>query len=203
MNKYSISGKRMFRLRSRPGAGGFSLIEVVIAISVVAVTFIGLLGLLGLGVVNDQTSSQQTVANNIAASIFADLRSTPAYASPFKSTRYGLTLPTSNPGTSTAPFSGVSPSYYLYFDNSANWLPLAGPTAYTSAQSAVPTGAAFMTAVYLAQIGTAGPTATASLTQSNDMARVVVSWPAPTSAQVTAGQPPAGSVEVISQFLIH
>jgi len=38
---------------------GFSLLEVVIAIAVISVTFIGLIGLLGLGVVTDQTSSQQ------------------------------------------------------------------------------------------------------------------------------------------------
>jgi prepilin-type N-terminal cleavage/methylation domain-containing protein len=204
MNKHSLSRKRAAGLR--PYARGFSLIEVVIAIAVVAVTFIGLIGLLGLGLVNDQTSSQQTVANNIAASILADLRSTPAYATtPVKSTRYGLALPTSNPGTTAAPFSGVSPSYYLYFDNSANWLPLAPstPTAYTSAQTSIPAGAAFMAAVYLAQIGTAGPTTTPSSLQSNDMARIVVSWPPPTSAQITAGMAPAGSVDVISQFLIH
>jgi prepilin-type N-terminal cleavage/methylation domain-containing protein len=186
------------------GASGFSLIETVIAIAVIAVTFVGLIGLLGLGVVNDRTSSQQTVANNIAASILADLRSTPTYSTTGKSTRYGLTLPTANPGTTAAPFSGVSPSYYLYFDNSANWLPLSPstPTAYTTLQSTVPSGAAFMAAVYLAQIGTVGTTTPPSL-QSNDMARVVVSWPPLKSAQVTAGIAPAGSVDVISQFLIH
>jgi Tfp pilus assembly protein PilV len=194
------SGKRARSLWA--GASGFSLVETVLALAVIAVTFIGLIGLLGLGVVNDQASSQQTVANNIAASILGDLRSTPTFSSTGKSTRYGLLLPTSNPGTATAPLSGVSPSYYLYFDNSANWLPLAPstPTAYTSVQTAVPAGSAFMAAIYLSRVGTYGATST----QSNDVARVVVLWPALTSAQVSAGTPPpAGTVDVISQFLIH
>ena len=186
----------------RAGVSGFSLIEVVIAIAVVAVTFIGLIGLLGLGVANDQTSTRQTAANNIAASILADLRGTPIYST--TSTRYGLTLPTS-PANSTTPVndsttpltgSGVTTSY-LYFDNSPNFLPLASPTAYSSTQSPVPTGAVYVAVVYLTRIAYVGPTATASLPQSNDMVRVVVSWPAQTTTA------PAGNVDVITEILIH
>jgi len=175
-----------------PGAGasGFSLIEVVIAIAVIAVTFIGLIGLLGLGVANDQTSSQQTVANNIAASILADLRSTPTYSTTGKSTQYGLTLPVTAPGSSATPLSGLTASV-LYFDNS--------PVFISLNPASVPANAVYVANVYMTRIGTAGPTATASLTQSNDMARIVVSWPAKTPA----GTAPAGSVDVISQFLIH
>jgi len=170
---------------------GFSLIETVIAIAVIAVTFIGLIGLLGLGVANDQTSTEQTAATNIASSILADLRSTPASSS--KSGRFGITLPTSIPGTSAAPFSGASPNYYIYFDNSSNWLPLGGPALYTSPQSPIPSGAAYVANVYLAQLGTVGPT----VSQCNDLTRVVVSWPAQTTAI------PAGNVDVISQFVLH
>jgi type II secretory pathway pseudopilin PulG len=196
----------------RPGAPGFSLIEVVIAIAVIGVTFIGIIGLLGLGIANDQISSQQTMANNIAASILADLRSTPTYAgtpppsytaTAIKSTRFKLTLPTSNSGTTAAPFSGINPTYYLYFDNLANWLPIGSSTAYTSVQTTAPSGSAFMAAVYLAQIGSVGPTTKPQSLQINDMARIVIIWPALPSAQITAGSPPAGSVDVISQFLLH
>ena len=171
------------------GASGFSLIETVIAIAVIAVTFIGLLGLLGLGLANDQTSSQQTVANNIAASILADLRSTPTYST--TSTRYGLTLPTSPAGTvntSATPLSGLTASV-LYFDNSPSFISL-NPAS-------VPSNAVYVANVYMTRMVYIGPTATASLTQSNDMARVVVSWAAKTTTV------PAGSVDVISQFLIH
>jgi len=168
-------------------ASGFSLIETVIAIAVIAVTFIGLIGLLGLGVANDQTSSQQTVANNIAASILADLRSTPVYAA--TSSRFGLTLPvspanaTTPVSTSAKPLSGLTPTV-LYFDNTAIFISLGG---------SVPANAAYVANVYLARIAYMGPTTI----QSNDMARVVVSWPAKTTTT------PVGSVDVISQFLIH
>jgi len=190
MNK---DGERACGLRV--GASGFSLIETVIAIAVIAVTFIGLIGLLGLGVANDQASSQQTVANNIAASILADLRSTPNYA--YKpmgtgtTTRYGLVLPTSPANsttpvsTSATPLSGVT-AQVLYFDNSPAFISLGG---------SVPANAVYVANVYLARIAYIGPTAI----QSNDLARVVVSWP----AQTPASTAPAGSVDVISQFLIH
>ncbi len=178
-------------LRLRAGASGFSLIEVVIAIAVVAVTFIGIIGLLGLGVANDQTSSQQTMANNIAASILADLRSTPAFAAtPVKSTRYGLTLPTTAPTSSTMPLVGLTASV-LYFDNS--------PAFISLNPASVPANAVYVADVYLTRIRSIGPTTTPPSIQSNDMARVVVSWP----AQTPAGTAPAGSVDVISQFLIH
>lgn len=187
----------------RAGASGFSLIEVVIAIAVIAVTFIGVIGLLGLGVANDQTSSEQTVANNIAASILADLRSTPAYSTVTTSTRYGLTLPT---GPAILPATPVSDAAsplttgagatisYLYFDNSASFLPLAAPKVYSGVQTPVPTGAIYVAVVYLTRIACVGPT---SLPQSDDMVRVAVSWPAQTTTT------PAGSVDVISQFFIH
>jgi type II secretory pathway pseudopilin PulG len=184
----------------RAAALGFSLIETVIAIAVIAVTFIGLIGLLGLGVATDQTSSEQTVANNIAASILADLRSTPTYST--TSSRLGLTLPiapanaTTPLSTSAKPLSGLTPTV-LYFDNNAVVISPINPAS-------APANAVYVANVYLARIAYIGPTSTsatpiASLIQSNDIARVVVSWPAKTAA----GTAPAGSVDVISQFLIH
>ena len=199
MNKHSLSRKRAAGLR--PFARGFSLIEVVIAIAVVAITFIGLIGLLGVGLVNDQTSSQQTVANNIAASILADLRGTPAYTTTgtIISPRFGITFPTTvatSPPLTTADNAIL---YYLYFDNSPNATPNAFPyVPYTSAQAAsVVPGAAYVANVYIAKIATAGPTLTNYLPQNTYMVRVVVSWAALTTTT------PAGSVDVISQFLIH
>jgi prepilin-type N-terminal cleavage/methylation domain-containing protein len=113
-----VGGQARGRKAAEPG---FSLIEMAIAIAIIAFTFIGLIGLMGLGVTNDHTSSEQTAANNIAASILADLRSTPVYAT--TSTRYGMTLPTSPANattpinTSAAPLGGIKP-VSLYFDNS-------------------------------------------------------------------------------------
>jgi type II secretory pathway pseudopilin PulG len=186
MNK---DGERARGLRA--AALGFSLVETVIAIAVIAVTFIGLIGLLGLGVATDQTSSEQTVANNIAASILADLRSTPTYST--TSSRLGLTLPTAPANATTpvstgaTPLSGLTPTV-LYFDNNAVFISPINPAS-------APANAVYVANVYLARIAYIGPT----VIQSNDIARVVVSWPAKTPA----GTAPAGSVDVISQFLIH
>ena len=199
--------ERTRRLRAR--VAGFSLIEVVIAIAVIAVTFIGLIGLLGLGVANDQTSSEQTVANNIAASIQADLRSTPAYTTstsgPIISPRFGITFPTAVVSSSSTPLTTGSGAklFYLYFDNSPNVTPYALPyVPYTSAQSAstVP-GAVYAANVYLAEISSFGPKLTAStgtiLPQTQYMARIVVSWPTLTTATLRAASMSS------PQFLIH
>jgi prepilin-type N-terminal cleavage/methylation domain-containing protein len=178
-----FSGKYKRHLKSR--AQGFSLVEVVIALSVVAITFIGLIGLLGSGVATEQTSTQQTIATNIAASILADLRSTPASGTGV-STRYSLTLPTPVATMVAAPLSGVTPTT-LYFDNNATYLSTGGT---------VPANAAFVAKIYLVGNGYIGVVGTPSL-QSNDMVRVVVSWPPQTTTV------PVGSVDVISQFLVH
>ena len=181
------SGKRARGLRV--GASGFSLVEVVLALAIIAVTFIGLIGLLGLGVANDQTSSEQTVATNIAASILTDLRSTPIYSATGKSTRYGLTLPTTTAANSAKPLSG-STATTLYFDSTSTFIPPINP-------GSAPANAVYVSNVYMTRIDYVGPTASASLPQSNDMVRIVVSWPAKTTTI------PAGSVDIISQFLVH
>jgi len=182
--------KRGERARGlRVGASGFSLVEVVLALAIIAVTFIGLIGLLGLGVVNDQTSSEQTVATNIAASILTDLRSTPAYSPTGKSTRYGLSLPTTTAANSAKPLSGLTPTT-IYFDNTATFIAPVNP-------GSPPANAVYVSSVYLTRIAYIGPTASTLLPQSNDMVRIVVSWPAKTTTI------PAGSVDIISQFLIH
>ena len=189
MNKF---GRRKGGRGSK--SSGFSLTEIVLALAVIAVAFIGLIGLLGLGVVNDQASLGQTVANNIAVSIVSDLRSTSGsvasgatYSVAAKSPRFQLTMPTSDT-TSAAPLAGVTP-VILYFDNNATYLQTGG---------AVPATAAYMAGVYLVQLSHVGNGSGGAWTsQYNDMARVVVSWPAKTTTA------PAGSVEIVSQFLIH
>jgi prepilin-type N-terminal cleavage/methylation domain-containing protein len=177
------------------GAPGFSLVEVVIAIAVIAVTFIGLVGLLGLGVANDQTSSQQTVANDIASSILADLRCTPANvvgstAGTYQigtSSRYGLSLLLTET-TGSSPLSGVTP-VVLYFDNS--------PIVVQTGGSAPPS-ATYKASIYMVQLSHVGNgSGGIGTSQYNDMVRVVVSWPAQTTTV------PAGNVDVISQFQLR
>ncbi len=171
-------GKQM--LWKRRGVSGFSLIETVIAIAVVAVTFIGIIGLLGLGLANNQTSSQQTVASNIAASIAADLRSTPGFTANPQSSRYKLDLPTTVTTTPTTPLSGITPKM-LYFDRDQN-------------QLASNTGAVYAAYVYMTQIVQVGPITSPAMTQTINMVRVTVAWPA------QAATPASGSVDLITQF---
>ena len=175
---------RRWTRKSRSRSWGFSLVEVVLALAVISFVFIGLVGLLGLGIANDQTSSEQTIANNIAASIVGDLRSTPASSSTGKSTRFGLPLPTTV-STSLTPMLGLTPSV-LYFDNTETFISPINP-------GTVPANAAYVANVYLVCLLSTG----APFPQNNDMVRVVVSWPAQTKTV------PAGSIDIISQFLVH
>lgn len=170
---------------------GFSLIEVVIALAVVSVTFIGIIGLLGLGVASDQTANEQTVATMIASSIMSDLRGTPGnipgtggtYSILSKSTRFQVTMPTTDT-TGSTPLGGVTPTV-LYFDNSG------GATTSTASPT-------FKASVYLVRTSHVGSdTGNVGQSQYTYLARVLVSWPAQTTTN------PSGSVDIVSQFLIH
>jgi prepilin-type N-terminal cleavage/methylation domain-containing protein len=160
-------------------SAGFSLVEMVIALAVIAVTFIGLIGLLGVGLASNQTSSEQLGATNIADSIIADLRSTPSYiiSSSGDSVRFGIPLP-KMVTTAAAPLAGAAATV-LYFDNLRNFIVKGG---------AAPSNAVYAANVYSAQVSSVGP---------SDLVRVTVSWPAAATAA------PAGSLEVVTQFQIH
>ena len=60
--------------RSPPETAGFSLVEVTLALGVAAICLITLLGLLPAGVKTQQTSIQQTTANQIISQIYSFLR---------------------------------------------------------------------------------------------------------------------------------
>ena len=180
---------------------GFSLVEVSITLAVVAVVFIGLIGLLGIGVANNQTSSEQTTATNIVATLLADMRSTPTNytAATVNSARFNI--PLSSVGTpasaSNPPLSGIAP-VYIYFDGYENAL---NSAPYTSIPATVPPNAAYLATIYLVKMAT-GPNATATATapaapQNTFLARCVVTWPAQTSTH------PAGNVDVVTEFLSH
>ena len=54
--------------------GGFSLVEVTLALGVAAICLILLLGLLAVGIKTQQSGAQQTIANQIMTVILSDLR---------------------------------------------------------------------------------------------------------------------------------
>jgi len=58
-------------------SGGFSLLEVTIALGIAAFCLITLLGLLPLGMQTNQSAISQTAAASVLSSVVADLRATP------------------------------------------------------------------------------------------------------------------------------
>jgi len=60
--------------QSRAKTTAFSLVEVTLALGIAAFCLIAVLGLLPTGLKTQQASIQQTTANQIISTIFADLR---------------------------------------------------------------------------------------------------------------------------------
>jgi Tfp pilus assembly protein PilV len=98
---------------------GFSLIEVVLAMGVVAFCLVSIIGLLSVGIGSTDASTEQTTLANILSAVSADLRSTPnpsvaaasaatgqAAASPI----YGIQIP---PAGVTSSLSATPMSIYL------------------------------------------------------------------------------------------
>ena len=76
------------------GDGGFTLIEVLIAMALIAVVVVGLAGLITLAVRVAQGAREQTLASILAAQKLEQLRSTPGSSGPMP----GGSLDTSLPG---------------------------------------------------------------------------------------------------------
>ena len=189
--------RRSFTNRGRARTGGFSLIEVVIAVAIVGVSFLAIIATLGVGTTNNQTSTQQTAATNIAASILADLRSTPGnvptsstpptYTPAATSTRFSIQLP----GTITAaPPLKAATVQVMYFDNSGAFIAPANP-------GAAPANALYVAHVYPAMLSYVGlgPSGT-STSQYTYLVRINVAWPAQAAV-------PVGNTDVITQYISH
>lgn len=72
---------------------GFSLVEVALAIGIVAFALLSLMALLPLGVKSNQISAEETKATGILTMMEADLRNTHPLQNAGKSALYGLDLP--------------------------------------------------------------------------------------------------------------
>jgi uncharacterized protein (TIGR02598 family) len=57
---------------------GFTLIEVTLALGVASFAMLAIFGLLPAGLLSSQTSTQQTLATNIASAIIADMTQVPS-----------------------------------------------------------------------------------------------------------------------------
>lgn len=83
--------------------GGFSLVELTLAIGVAAICLLAVFGLLPVAQTSHQTASEQTVANGLSSEIASDLRATQKATSPSSQTspRFALVVPPAGVAAST------------------------------------------------------------------------------------------------------
>jgi Tfp pilus assembly protein PilV len=146
----------------RKCSGGFSLVEVAIALAVASFCLITISGLLSVGLSSSQTSSQESIMANIAGQVADDLRAAPlapGSVSPF----YGIVIP-GPPGASTmglpvGPNNTAAPIYVL-----AN-----GGVTTTEGQTVTATNAD-----YSVWVGINPPTGTGV---GATVVRILITWP--------------------------
>jgi type II secretory pathway pseudopilin PulG len=76
--------------------GGFSLVEVTLALGVAAFCLIAVFGLMPVGVQTNRNATSQSAATNILASVIADLHATPLTTPPGSATtspQYQIPIP--------------------------------------------------------------------------------------------------------------
>lgn len=77
--------------RYPPSYAGFTLVEVVLALGVAAVSLLAIFGLLATGLQVNHTSTEQTASMEILTAVVSDLRATPAPTN--VSLQFGITIP--------------------------------------------------------------------------------------------------------------
>jgi hypothetical protein len=175
MNSLTFSNRPVLT-RSLHATAAFSLVEVTLALGVAAICLIVLLGLLPTGLKTQQSSMQQTIANDVMSLILGDLRADVRLPPGQQSHEgeYGFGL--------HGHWASVYAPDTLFFTNNAQFMIPPGPQ---SGDPLAPAGAVFRAKItYLFP-----PNA------STSVAKIIVSWP----AQVIPANPstgvPAGSVE--------
>jgi uncharacterized protein (TIGR02598 family) len=126
MSPSGLSGKPSGLRRRFSRATGFSLIEVVLALAVMASTLLVVLGLLGVGMAAFHQAKATSVSAQIAQQIFSQIEVTPFY------TVVGQTSPTTPAPTSPTYINLPNPNTSVggnirYFDDQGN--ELTGATA--------------------------------------------------------------------------
>ncbi len=142
--------------------GGFSLVEVVLALGIVAVVMVTLMALLPIGMKSNQVSAEETRAVGILSILEADLRNTHPSLNGGRSLIFGLPLPYVLSGGRTVPNPSLQPKVAsgnsVFLDETESPVAGAGPARYQA------------TIIY------APPPATNSLNAIQ--ARLIVNWPA-------------------------
>jgi type II secretory pathway pseudopilin PulG len=182
--------------RSKSGAG-FTLVEVAVAIGVIAFALLTLVALLPIGMKSNQISAEETRAVSILSAVEADLRNThPSLESNGRSNIFGLDLPFAiDPITGRYQLNpALTPRTVTLGDGATIGL--------SDAESPVPLGsntARFQVSViYMPRINPGSPET------SRMDARLVVSWPplatAGDASQVTDVGRTSGFVEALASF---
>jgi uncharacterized protein (TIGR02598 family) len=154
-------------------AAAFSLVELTLALGIAAFCLITVFALVPVAVQTNRNATSQTTANNIIASVIADMRGTPRGVSP--SAQFAINLPAN--ATSPADPPPCSGTQTLYFDGQGQATPVIGADSrYRLIVTFVknPTGAT-------------APT----------YARLKASWPAAVDPCTVT---PSGSIETFAAF---
>ena len=156
--------------------GGFSLVEVTLALGVAAFCLLVLLGLLPTGLKTQQSSSQQTTANQIISQISSFLRA-------------DVRLPAGQ--TSKACPDPPDPNDPCDWSNlNGHWQSVATPDTMYFTNEGKPITSAPANAVFRAKITYMSPP-----TQTTSLASIRVTWPA--APDPDNGGVPAGSVTTV------
>src|SRR5213596_11285 len=168
--------------RPLSGSAGFSLVEVTLALGVAAVSLIVVLGLLPASLRTQQSSIQQTTANQIISTIYSDLRAD-VRLPPGQASKACPDPPDPNDPCDWSNLNGhwqnVATPDTMYFTNEAK------PTGTVTQPNNVPADA-----VFRAKITYMTPP-----TQTTSLATIRVTWPA--AADPDNNGVPAGSVTAL------
>jgi uncharacterized protein (TIGR02598 family) len=122
----------------------FSLVEVTLALGVVAISLIAVFALLPIGLQTSYNATEQTTSSDILAAVIADLRAT-APTSPrgndATSVQFGISIPGNSSGSRSAAT--------LYFDSEGGVLPSAIGSRYRLTVTFPSNGGGLRTATFL------------------------------------------------------
>ncbi|MBN8708604.1 MAG: hypothetical protein BGO12_14860 [Verrucomicrobia bacterium 61-8] len=164
----------------------FSLVEVAIAVGILAFVIISVVGLLGVGLKSNQVSVEETRAAAMLTMLEADLRNTHSSLNGGKSSLFGLPLPyRSAPGGVTFDPAILAGSFFTTGVNDME-MPVSLAAGRPRFQASVS---------YLEAPGASGV--------KPMVARLVVNWPATNTSSAADVSNPAkvrGSVEALVSF---
>jgi uncharacterized protein (TIGR02598 family) len=147
--------------QARHAPGGFSLVEVTLAIGVAGFCLVTIFALLPIGLISNRTALAQTVAANLTSSIVSDLNCTQPLATGTATTpRFGFPVPAAG---STV---NINTPYTIYLTANGSATGTVGAPPVTGG-----TGAS----IYRATLGFAPP---AGGQRTATAVRILITWPA-------------------------